>query len=123
MTHYWTRRRWASLAIHVAFVSVPFTLSTVSALLFWHEMFGGKWELAVPMVAVIEVLALVGLVLFLTRIESPFVHLRHLLPFISIVPLGRELYFQLQGNAPIVAWSQARLPVRAPFPLLPVPER
>jgi hypothetical protein len=62
MTHYWTKRRKWSLGIHVAFVLVPFTLSTVSALLFWRAMFGGWW-LAVPMVAVIEVLSLAGLVL------------------------------------------------------------
>lgn len=104
MTHYWTKRRWASLAIHVAFVSVPFTLSTISALLFWQAMFQ-SWALAIPMVAVIEVLSLIGLVLFLTRIESPFVALRHLLPFISIVPLGREFYLQLRHNDPAVAWS------------------
>lgn len=102
--NYWTKRRKASLAIHVAFVLVPFTLSTVSALLFWRAMFGGWW-LAVPMVAVIEVLSLAGLILFLTKIESPFVALRHLLPFISIVPLGRELYLVLEHNPPIVAWS------------------
>lgn len=104
MTQYWSRRRSLSLAIHVAFVSVPFTLSTVSALLFWRAMFG-NWAFAVPMVAVIEVLSLVGLVLHLARIESPFVALRHLLPFISIVPLGRELYLQLAHNDPWVAWS------------------
>jgi hypothetical protein len=104
VTHYWTKRRWASLAIHVAFVLVPFTLSTASALLFWHAMFQ-SWWLAVPMVAVAEFLSLAGLVLFLTKIESPFVHLRHLLPFISIVPLGRELYLLLQHNATWVAWS------------------
>lgn len=104
MTHYWTKRRWTSLAVHVAFVSVPFTLSTISALIFWHDMFGG-WGLAIPMVAVVELLSLVGLVLFLTRIESPFIYLRHLLPFISIIPLGREFYLQLRHNAPIVAWS------------------
>jgi hypothetical protein len=46
-----------------------------------------------------------GLVLFLTKIESPFVALRHLLPFISIVPLGRELYLQLQQNGPLMAWG------------------
>lgn len=101
---HWTKHRWASLAIHVAFVSVPFTLSTVSALLFWQAMFQ-DWMLAIPMVVVVEVLALVGLVLYLTKIESPFVTLRHLLPFISIVPLGREFYLQLQHNPPIVAWS------------------
>jgi hypothetical protein len=64
-----------------------------------------SWVLAVPMVAVIEVLALVGLALFILRIESPFTGLRHLLPFISIVPLGRELYLLLMHNDPWVAWS------------------
>ena len=105
---HWTRRRWASLGIHVAFVSVPFTLSTASALLFWRDMFQ-SWTLSIPMVAVIEVLSLVGLVLFLTRIESPFVALRHLLPFISIVPLGRELYLLLAHNPPAVAWGLTAL--------------
>ena len=104
MMHYWTMRRKISLAIHVAFVLVPFSLSTASALLFWYAMFGGWW-LAVPMVAVIEVASLVGLVLFLTKIESPFVQLRHLLPFISIVPLGRELYLQLKQNDALTAWG------------------
>ena len=102
--NYWTRRRWISLGVHVAFVLVPFTLSTISALLFWRDMFGG-WGLAVPMVLVVEVLSLAGLVLFLTSIASPFVYLRHLLPFISIVPLGRELYLQLRHNEPWVAWG------------------
>jgi hypothetical protein len=104
MTIYWTRRRWASLIIHIAFVSVPFTLSTVSALLFWQAMFQ-SWWLAVPMVAVIEVLSLIGLALFILRIESPFTVLRHLLPFISIIPLARELYLLLAHNAPWIAWS------------------
>ena len=102
--NYWTRRRWISLGVHVAFVFVPFTLSTISALLFWHDMFGG-WGLAVPMVLVVEMLSLAGLVLFLTGIESPFVYLRHLLPFISIIPLGREFYLQLRHNEPWVAWG------------------
>lgn len=105
MTQYLTQQRKWSLAIHVAFVLVPFTLSTVSALLFWAAMFHDNWWLAASMVAVIDVLSLAGLVLFLTRIASPFVALRHLLPFISIVPLGRELYLQLQHNDPWVAWS------------------
>ena len=105
---HWTRRRWASLGIHVAFVSVPFSLSTASALLFWRDMFQ-SWALAIPMVAVIEVLSLVGLILFLTRIESPFVAIRHLLPFISIVPLGREMYLLLAHNPPAVAWGLTAL--------------
>jgi len=104
VVQHWTKRRWASLIVHVLFVTVPFTISTVSALLFWKAMFN-SWGLAVPMVAVIEVLALIGLVLFILRIESPFTGLRHLLPFISIVPLGRELYLLLAHNDPWIAWS------------------
>jgi len=100
----WTRARRVSFAVHAAFVSVPFTLSTASALLFWYALFQ-RWFLAVPMVAVIDVLALTGLVLYVARIPSPFVRLRHLLPFISIVPLGRELYLLLAHNDPAVAWS------------------
>lgn len=101
---YWTRKRSISFMVHAAFVSVPFVLSTVSALLFWQAMFD-SWWLAVPMVAVIDVLALAGLVLYIARIPSPFVVLRHLLPFISIVPLGRELYLLLEHNEPVVTWS------------------
>jgi len=108
MTQYWTRRRWASLAVHVVFVSVPFTLSTVSALLFWQAMFN-SWWLAVPMVAVIEVLSLIGLALFILRIESPFTVLRHLLPFISIIPLAREMYLLLAHNEAWIAWSLTTL--------------
>lgn len=108
MTTYWTRRRWASLIIHIAFVSVPFGISTVSALLFWRAMFQ-SWWLAVPMVAVIEVLSLIGLALFILHIESPFIVLRHLLPFISIIPLARELYLLLAHNDPWIAWSLTTL--------------
>jgi hypothetical protein len=53
----------------------------------------------------IEVLSLTGLVLHIARVDSPFVALRHLLPFISIVPLGRELYLLLAHNEPWIAWS------------------
>jgi hypothetical protein len=102
--NYWTWRRKASLVIHAAFVSVPFTISTVSALLFWYTMFGG-WELAVAMVAVVEVLALTGLVLYVARVPSPFQALRHVLPFISIVPLGLELHGLLARNGPAIALS------------------
>lgn len=102
--HHWTRARKISLVVHAAFVSIPFALSTVSAFLFWRAMFGDGW-LALPMVAVIDVLALTGLVLFIARIPSPFVWLRHLLPIISIVPLGRELYLLLAHNDPWLTWA------------------
>lgn len=101
---HWTRKRKVSLMVHGFFVSVPFTLSTVSAILFWHVMFD-SWLLAASMVAVLDVLALTGLVLFIARIPSPFVTMRHLLPVISAVPLGRELYLLLAHNDPWLAWS------------------
>lgn len=88
---HWTNRRKASLVIHAIVVLIPLVFGTVSALLFWQRLFD-SWLVAVPMVAVIDVLALLGLVLFICRIESPFVWLRHALPFVSIVPLGAELW-------------------------------
>jgi hypothetical protein len=93
----WTRARWWSFGIHVAFVSIPFVASSASALLFWHTLFG-SWWLAVPMVAIIDILALTGLVLYIAGIPSPFVPLRHVLPFVSVVPLGVELYGALAHN-------------------------
>lgn len=101
MTH-WTTKRKLSLGIHAGVVSIPFGFSTVSAFLFWRALFGDPW-IAAPMVLVIDVLALLGLVLFIAGIASPFVWLRHLLPFISIVPLGVELYGLLAHNGPATA--------------------
>lgn len=99
---HWTARRKISLAVHTGFVAIPFTISTVSAFLFWQAMFG-DWPLAAAMVAVVEVLALTGLILHLTCVPSPFQGLRHALPFISIVPLGLELYGMLAHNGLWVA--------------------
>lgn len=98
----WTRARRLSFLIHVAFVAIPFLASSVSALLLWRALFN-SWWLAMPMVVVIDVLALAGLVLFVARIPSPFVPLRRLLPFVSIVPLGRELYLLLEHNGGLIA--------------------
>lgn len=98
----WTRARWTSFIVHVAFVSVPFVASSVSALLLWEALFN-SWWLAVPAVLVVDVLALTGLVLYIARVPSPFVPLRHALPFVSIVPLGRELYLLLAHNGIVTA--------------------
>jgi hypothetical protein len=98
----WTKNRWVSFIVHAGFVAIPFTASTVSSLLFWQEMFQ-SWQLAVTMIVSVELLALTGLVLYIARIESPFTWLRHLLPFISIGPLGYELYRQLAHNGVYVA--------------------
>lgn len=100
----WTIKRKLSLGIHAGVVLIPFSFSTVSALFFWRGLFA-SWLLAVPMVLVVDVLALLGLVLFIAGIASPFVWLRHMLPFISIVPLGVELYGALERNGPALAWS------------------
>lgn len=99
----WSIKRRISFAIHAVVVAIPFGFSTASAFLFWQSLFGSGW-IAAPMVAVIDVLALLGLILYIARIESPFVHLRHALPFISIVPLGLELYSLLAHNAAWVQW-------------------
>jgi hypothetical protein len=88
--------------VHVLFVAVPFLASSVSALLFWRSLFG-SWWLALPAVLVVDVLALMGLILSIARVPSPFQPLRHALPFVSIVPLGRELYVLLEHNGPAIA--------------------
>jgi len=98
----WTRARWASFIVHAAFVSVPFLASSLSALLLWQSLFN-SWLLAVPMVLVVDVLALTGMVLSIARIPSPFTPLRHALPFVSVVPLGRELFLLLEHNGPVTA--------------------
>lgn len=103
---YWTTRRKASFFVHAYFVAIPFGLSTGAALAFWHEMFGA-WAMAALMVATVEVLSLTGLALYIIRVESPFVWLRHLLPFISIAPLGRELYILLAHNGALTAGALA----------------
>jgi len=99
---HWSNVRKLSFAVHVTFVSIPLTAASVSALFFWHDLFG-SWYFAVPMVTVIDLLALTGLILFIARIPSPFVPLRHALPFVSIVPLARELYLLLHGNGDLIA--------------------
>lgn len=104
----WITRRKASFIIHTAVVLIPFAFSTYSAGAFWYALFGSAW-IAAPMVAVVDVLALLGLVLYIARIESPFVHLRHALPFISIVPLGLELYGLLSHNGTVVAGAVTAL--------------
>lgn len=98
----WTRQRRLSFAVHIVFVAVPFLASSISALLLWNALFK-SWWLAIPAVLVVDILALMGLVLFIARVPSPFQPLRHALPFVSIVPLGRELYLLLEHNGPLTA--------------------
>ena len=98
----WTRWRWASFGIHGAIVSIPFVISAISAFLFWQRLFDSSL-LAGVMVSVIDILALLGLVLHVVNIASPFQALRHLLPFVSIVPLGLEMHTLLQHNGATIA--------------------
>lgn len=93
----WTTKRKASFWVHTTVVAIPLVWSTVSAFNFWASLFNTPW-LAAPMVAAIEILALLGFVLFIVGIQSPFTTLRHALPFISVVPLMWELYTLLQHN-------------------------
>jgi hypothetical protein len=102
MTTYWTRARWVSLGVHAGIVTIPFTISAVSAFLFWQRLFNSAL-LAGVMVSVVDILALLGLILFIAGITSPFQALRHLLPFVSILPLGLELYTLLAHNGMAVS--------------------
>lgn len=105
----WTNRRKASLAFHAIVVLIPFAFATGSAGAFWYSLFH-DWWIAAPMVAVIDLLALSGLILHITRVESPFQAMRHALPFVSIFPLGLELYQLLAAhNAVWIAVTVALL--------------
>lgn len=90
MFQHWTGRRKASLAIHIGVVLIPFVFATASAAAFWYGLFGDGW-IAAALVIAFDASALIGLALYIARIPSPFQGLRHLLPFISVVPLGLEL--------------------------------
>lgn len=87
---------------------VPFAFSAVSAWLFWNGLFQNA-IIASSMVFVIDTLALLGLILYITRIASPFQVLRHALPFVSIVPLGIELYGVLEPNGYALAMTMSLL--------------
>ncbi len=103
---HWTWKRKASFITHTLIVLVPFSFSAVSSLLFWRSLFG-SWWLAAPLVGVIDGLALLGLILAIIGIPSPFQRLRHLLPVVSVVPLGVELYNALVHNGEWVAIGAA----------------
>jgi len=102
----WTLKRRLSFWIHSTIVIVPFLFSTVSAWLFWYGLFDDG-VIASAMIVVIDALALIGLIMYITRIESPFQVLRHALPFVSIVPLGVELYRVLEPNGQTLAVTVA----------------
>ena len=98
----WTHHRKLSFWFHAGIVTVPFAFSTISAGVFWYGLFQSA-VIALAMVTVVDMLALSGLVLYIMRIASPFQSLRHVLPFISVVPLGLELWSLLTVNGPWIA--------------------
>ncbi len=104
----WTLKRRASFWIHAAIVTVPFSFSAISAWLFWYGLFKDG-AIASSMIIVVDALALLGLILYIARIQSPFQTLRHALPFVSIVPLGIELYGVLVPNGALIAGTIAVL--------------
>lgn len=98
----WVRARKISLAVHVLVLSLPFGTATLSSFFFWQSLFHDS-GLALLIVFIAEALALSSLVLYIARISWPLAWLRHALPFISIVPLGWEMYLLLRGNSPGIA--------------------
>jgi len=91
MLKHWIRHRKASLLIHGIYAAGWLIAGAISAGLFWHELFQSIL-IAVGLVASVELLALVGLGCKLASIPSPFQPLRHVLPYISVLPLGYELH-------------------------------
>lgn len=101
MTH-WTKQRRLSFYFHAGMVLIPFTFSTVSAGAFWYNLFQNA-VIAGALVIVVDILALSGLILYIARIESPFQSLRHVLPVVSVVPLGLELWSLLAKQNAYIA--------------------
>lgn len=97
MLQHWTKRRKWSLAIHIGIVLIPFIFATTSAANIWFGLFQ-DWWIAVPIVIAFDVTALLGLVLYIAKIDSPFQVLRHFLPIVSVAPLGIELYQLLAAH-------------------------
>ena len=96
-TSNWSWREWASLIIHVAFGLIPLVYGTVSAWHFWYDMFGDGLTPTL-LVGSVEAIALAGFLMFIASIESPFVHMRHGLPFVSVVGVCYELFKSLNKN-------------------------
>lgn len=93
----WSWREWASLIIHVAFGLIPLVYGTVSAWHFWYDMFGDGLTPTL-LVGSVEAIALAGFLMYIASIESPFVHMRHALPFVSVVGVCYELFKSLNKN-------------------------
>lgn len=93
----WDDRRRISFAVHLAFLSITIVSGFVAALMLWDGWFD-SWPAAIVAVTSVEVLSLTSLVLYIAKIEWPLASLRHIIPFLSILPLGYELHLFLDAN-------------------------
>lgn len=102
----WARKRQLSLAAHLLFGFVPLAVGTVAAFTVWSALFG-SWQPAAILLGTLEILAIASLILYIAHIEWPLAWVRHLIPFLSMVPLGYELYRLLEPNGWAIAGSLA----------------
>lgn len=101
----WSNRRKASLAIHGVIAAVLLVWSIDASITFWKAVY--KDDLfSYGTVFIVDLMALVGMGLRISKIESPFQWLRHLLPFVSVLPLSNELYAQF---AQLAAFNRVAL--------------
>lgn len=93
----WTARRKISFVFHALYALLTIGIGAASALLLWQQWFDSWWVASV-IISVIEVLCILSLILHIARIEWPLSDLRHVLPFLAIVPLGVELHTLMAAN-------------------------
>jgi hypothetical protein len=86
----WTTRRKVSFLVHLLYILVPAVAALVASVDLWTTLFGSPW-FAIPLIVCLEGVAAVGFVFHLMKVDSPFVHARHLVPAYSLVTLSYEL--------------------------------
>jgi hypothetical protein len=90
---YWSTRRKISLAVHSLLAALLLVWSLNASVAFWQSLYADV-VFAYGTVAVIDCIALLGMALHIARVQSPLRWLRHLLPFVSALPLWSELFAQ-----------------------------
>lgn len=90
---YWSTKRKSSLVIHSFIASIILAWSLDASVTFWQSLYKDD-IFAYGTVAVVDCMTLLGMILFILKINSPIQWLRHLLPFVSVLPLWSELQTQ-----------------------------
>jgi len=90
---YWSTKRKSSLVIHSIIASIILIWSLDASVTFWQSLYKDN-IFAYGTVAVVDCMTLLGMILFILKIDSPIQWLRHLLPFVSVLPLWSELQMQ-----------------------------